>query len=57
MTFGGPQETGTKTCKTFIGNKEKDRRSRRRQEEASDDDRALTWEAVGKEGVGGRASD
>lgn len=48
MTFGGPQETGAKTCKTFIGDKKKDRRSRRRQEEPSDDDGALTW----KGGVG-----
>lgn len=39
--IGGLQETGTRTCTTFIEDKEKDRRSRRRQGEPSDDDGGL----------------
>lgn len=39
--IGGLQETGTRTCTTFIGDKENDRRSRRMQGEPSDDDGGL----------------
>lgn len=53
--IGGLQETGTRTFTTFIGDKEKDRRSSRGQGEPSDDDGGLM---PGREGGGrcGRTS-
>lgn len=47
--IGDLQETGTRTCTIFFGDKEKDRRSSRGQGEPSDDDGGLM---PGREGGG-----